>query len=70
MAERAEQLGRPLPISVSIGVDPAIEIASCFEPPTTPLGYDELSIAGSSAGPAVELCPCLTVDQRAIALAE
>ena len=70
MAERAEQLGRPLPISVSIGVDPAIEIASCFAPPTTPLGYDELSIAGALRGRAVELCPCLTVDQRAIAHAE
>ena len=32
MAERAEQLGQRLPISISIGVDPAIEIASCFEP--------------------------------------
>lgn len=37
----------PLPISISIGVDPAIEITSCFEPPTTPLGYNELSIAGA-----------------------
>ena len=33
MAERATELGRPLPISISIGVDPAIEIGSCFEPP-------------------------------------
>lgn len=46
MAERAEALGQKLPISISIGVDPAIEIGSCFEPPTTPLGYDELSVAG------------------------
>lgn len=70
MAERAEALGRSLPISVSIGVDPAIEIASCFEPPTTPLGFDELSIAGALRGRAVELCPCLTVKERAIAHAE
>lgn len=47
MAERAEALGQKLPISISIGVDPAIEIGSCFEPPTTPLGYDELSVAGA-----------------------
>ena len=46
MAERATELGRPLPISISIGVDPAIEIGSCFEPPTTPLGFNEPSIAG------------------------
>ena len=47
MAERAEELGQKLPISISIGVDPAIEIGSCFEPPTTPIGYDELSVAGA-----------------------
>jgi 4-hydroxy-3-polyprenylbenzoate decarboxylase len=70
MAERAEQLGQSLPISVSIGVDPAIEIGSCFEPPTTPLGYDELSIAGALRGRPVELCPCCTVEERAIANAE
>lgn len=70
MAERAEQLGQVLPISISIGVDPAIEVTSCFEPPTTPLGYDELSIAGALRGEAVRLCPCLTVNERAIANAE
>lgn len=70
MAERAEELGQPLPISVSIGVDPAIEIGSCFEPPTTPLGYDELAVAGALRGEPVELCPCLTVNERAIANAE
>lgn len=45
---KAEAAGQPLPISISIGVDPAIEIAACFEPPTTPLGFDELSIAGAA----------------------
>lgn len=70
MAERAEELGRRLPISVSIGVDPAVEIGSCFEPPTTPMGYDELAVAGALRGEPVELVQCLTVEQRAIANAE
>ena len=70
MAERAEELGQTLPISVSIGVDPAIEIGSCFEPPTTPMGYDELSVAGALRGEPVKLCKCLTVNERAIANAE
>ena len=70
MAERAEQLGKPLPISISIGVDPAIQIAACFEPPTTPMGFNELSIAGALRGRAVELCDCLTVPEKAIANAE
>ncbi len=68
--EKAEAAGKPLPISISIGVDPAIEIGSCFEPPTTPLGFDELSIAGSLRGKAVELVDCLTVKAKAIANAE
>ena len=70
MAERAEQLGQTLPISINIGVDPAIEIAACFEPPTTPMGYNELDIAGALRGRPVELCSCLTIPQEAIANAE
>ena len=70
MADRAEQLGQPLPISVSIGVDPAIEVGSCFEPPTTPMGYDELAVAGALRGKPVELAQCLTVEQKAVANAE
>ncbi len=70
MAERAEQLNQRLPISISIGVDPAIEIGSCFEAPTTPLGYDELSVAGALRNKAVELCSCVSVNEKAIANAE
>lgn len=68
--EKAEKLGKPLPISISIGVDPAIEIAACFEPPTTPIGFNELSIAGAIRNEAVVLTPCLTIDEKAIANAE
>ncbi|WP_138494432.1 UbiD family decarboxylase [Paenibacillus pinistramenti] len=68
--EKAEQLGKPLPISISIGVDPAIEIGACFEPPTTPLGYNELGIAGALRNEAVKLVQCLTINEKAIANAE
>ncbi len=68
--ELAEKAGKPLPISISIGVDPAIEIASCFEPPTTPLGYNELQAAGALRGRPVELTDCLTIPEKAIAHAE
>ena len=70
MAERAQELGQPLPISISIGVDPAIAVTSCFEPPTTPLGFNELSIAGALRRQPVRLCPCLTIQENAIANAE
>ena len=68
--EKAEALGKPLPISISIGVDPAIEIGACFEPPTTPIGYNELAVAGAIRGKAVELTPCLTIKENCIANAE
>jgi len=68
--EKAEAAGKPLPISISIGVDPAIEIAACFEPPTTPLGFNELSIAGAIRNQPVQLVQCLTIGEKAIANAE
>ncbi|MCD8301319.1 MAG: UbiD family decarboxylase [Clostridiales bacterium] len=66
----AEERGEALPISISIGVDPAIEVSACFEPPTTPLGYDELQIAGAIRHKPVELVKCLTINEKAIANAE
>lgn len=68
--QKAEAAGKPLPISLSIGVDPAIEIASCFEPPTTPLGYNELGAAGAIRGEGVKLTRCLTIEEYCIANAE
>lgn len=68
--EKAEKAGKPLPISISIGVDPAISIASCFEPPTTPIGFDELTIAGGLRDEAVELTNCLSIEEKCIANAE
>ncbi len=68
--EKAEKEGKNLPISISIGVDPAIAIGACFEPPTTPIGFNELSIAGALRGKPVELVKCRSIDECAIANAE
>lgn len=68
--QKAEAAGQALPLTISIGVDPAIYIGACFEPPTTPLGFDELSVAGALRGRAVVLAQARTVDARAIAHAE
>ncbi|MDU0865234.1 UbiD family decarboxylase [Actinomyces urogenitalis] len=67
---KAEAAGQPLPVTINMGLDPAITIGACFEAPTTPFGYDELQIAGGLRGHAVELVPARTVDQLAIARAE
>ncbi len=47
---KGERAGKPLPVSVSIGLDPAVYVATSFEAPTTPLGCDELTIAGGLRG--------------------
>jgi 4-hydroxy-3-polyprenylbenzoate decarboxylase len=67
---KCEELGRPLPVSVSIGLDPAIYVATSFEAPTTPLGYDELTVAGGLRGRPVELVECVSVAAKAPARAE
>lgn len=66
----AEDAGRPLPISINMGLDPAVYIGATFEAPTTPFGYDELQLAGGLRGRPVELVDCVTIGQRAIANAE
>lgn len=68
--DKYEKANKPMPVSISIGVDPAIEIGACFEPPTTPLGYNELGVAGSIRQQPVELVDCVTVPEKAIANAE
>jgi 4-hydroxy-3-polyprenylbenzoate decarboxylase len=67
---KAEALGQPLPISISMGLDPAVYLAACFEPPTTPLGLDELSVAGGLRRRPVELVRCVSNTASALARAE
>jgi UbiD family decarboxylase len=68
---KAEAAGQPLPVSVSLGIDPAIFVATSFEAPTTPLGFDELTIGGGLRGRPVELVQCVTQPgAKAVANAE
>jgi 4-hydroxy-3-polyprenylbenzoate decarboxylase len=67
---KAEKAGKAQPISISIGLDPAVYVAACFEAPSTPLGFNELGIAGALRNTPVELVKCLTVDAKAMANAE
>jgi UbiD family decarboxylase len=67
---KAEEAGQPLPISINMGLDPAIYLSACFEPPTTPLGYDELFIAGGLRGRPVELVDCVSIKGKSLARAE
>jgi len=67
---KAEARGRALPVSISIGLDPAVYLAASFEPPATPLGFDELAIAGGLRRRAVRLAPCVSQPIWGIADAE
>jgi 4-hydroxy-3-polyprenylbenzoate decarboxylase len=68
--QKAEARGEALPVTINMGLDPAIPIGACFEAPTTPFGYDELGVAGALRGAPVELVPAVTVNEHAIARAE
>ncbi len=41
-----------------------------MKPPTTPLGYDELNVAGALRGKPVRMAKRLTIEERCIANAE
>ena len=65
-----EALNKPMPITINIGLDPAILIGATFEPPTTPLGYNELWCAGALRQQPVQTVDSLTVDEVGLARAE
>ncbi len=67
---KAEAAGKPLPAAVCIGADPAIYVATSFEAPTTPLGFDELTVGGALRGRPVELVDCVSQPTKALARAE
>lgn len=68
--QKAEAAGKPLPVTINMGLDPAIYVGACFEAPTTPFGFNELQVAGGIRRRPVELVRARTIDQRAIARAE
>ncbi|WP_299963968.1 UbiD family decarboxylase [uncultured Roseobacter sp.] len=55
MAEAAWAEGRDLPVSVNIGVPPAVAVAGATSTAHLPVEFDKLSLAGALAGGAVTL---------------
>ena len=68
--DKYEKQGKAMPITINIGLDPAVYIASCFEPPSTPLGFNELTIAGALRNKPVELVEAVAINGKALARAE
>lgn len=65
-----EKINKPMPITINIGLDPAITIGCTFEPPTIPLGYNELNVAGAIRQEPVQIVQGIAVNEKAIARAE
>ncbi|MEM4576863.1 MAG: UbiD family decarboxylase [Candidatus Nezhaarchaeales archaeon] len=66
---KAEAKGKPLQVSVNIGVDPFIALAAGLSSPTA-TNLDELAVAGALKGSPIEVVSCKTVDCEALANAE
>lgn len=70
MYEAAMKKGQSLPISINLGLDPAIYYASCITEPLCNKGDNELEIAGGLRNNPVKISNCLTVDAQCISEAE
>lgn len=66
----AKERGENLPISINIGMDPAIYFASCLTGASAPIGCNELTIAGGIRGRSIFVSPCIYVDADCISESE
>jgi 4-hydroxy-3-polyprenylbenzoate decarboxylase len=62
MIAAAAAQGRRLPVSVNIGLDPAVYVAAALSRPAMAYGDDELAVAGALRNRALALAPCFTND--------
>ena len=65
--EQNNKLGRPTPVAIVIGTDPAIGLVSVTR---IPHGVDELAVAGGLRGAPVKVARCVSVDLEVPATAE
>lgn len=60
MIDQHAARGERLSVSINIGLDPAIYMASALSRPAVDFGEDELAVAGGLRGEPVQLAPCLS----------
>ena len=68
--ERAEARGEALPVTINVGVDPAVHIASVVPATAAPIETDELGIASHLLGEPLSLVPATSVPVEAVAEAQ
>lgn len=67
---RALAEGRPLPVSINIGVPPALYVTSSLSKPFVRPGFGELETAGALLQKPIEIARCLTSEAFCIAQSE
>src|SRR3970040_1314135 len=65
--EKAHAQGKPLPVAIALGLDPALYIATVYP---FPFGTDELAMAGALRGEPAQMVPCQTIPLEVPACAE
>jgi gallate decarboxylase subunit C len=68
--EAAMSKGQTLPISINLGLDPAVYYGACLTEPLCKKGECELDVIGGLRGRAVEISDCLTVSAECLSNAE
>ncbi len=68
--QNAQKKGVNLPISINLGLDPAIYFAACFTEPLCAKGECELEIAGGLRDQAVHISDCRSIAAECISNAE
>ncbi|QSF44387.1 UbiD family decarboxylase [Paenibacillus tianjinensis] len=68
--EKAKKRNKPLPVTINIGLDPAIYIAAGFSYPACPLGFNELNIAGAIRKKGVKVARAFSNGAKCIAFSE
>ena len=70
ITQRSLALGKPLPISINIGVPPAVYLTSALSAPFIGAGDSELALAGAVQGWPVALAACKTNGSVCLAASE
>jgi len=68
--ERVEARGKPLEVTINVGVDPAVHFASVVPASAAPIDTDELGIASELLGEPLQLVAAKTVDADGVAAAQ
>jgi 2,5-furandicarboxylate decarboxylase 1 len=68
--ERVEARGKPLEVTINVGVDPAVHFASVVPASAAPIDTDELGIASQLLGKPLELVAAKNVEAEGVATAQ